>query len=178
MILSIVILIVVVNGLFGYIKLNKKGITMTEKEYKEYEQRVESYYKDNEFDVSSPMDDESFFSHRPCECCKRPEAGQRYNVCFGTVGKQETVIASLCPDCLYYSQYGQLDDVTMGEVESDRDFNEATAPDTNDYNEMMALDFSIDMETYIGMMDGTPYEEANGKAVKIVMNELGHEIKE
>jgi hypothetical protein len=60
---------------------------------------------------------EPFFSWRPCECCGSHLGGNRehaagFNPTTGAV--QEYVI---CEDCVYYAEYGRLDDTTMLEVE-------------------------------------------------------------
>ena len=97
---------------------------MTPQEYDEYKQSVESFFVREEVDGFSFKDDEaeSYFSHSPCECCQRPLGGARYDVIAAHHEYLErTVITileySVCVDCIYFEEYGKLDDQTMLEIE-------------------------------------------------------------
>lgn len=58
----------------------------------------------------------SGFSWRPCECCGSTLGGERYPA--HGVAKDDTVIHfDICTDCLFYLAYGQLDDVSMMEMD-------------------------------------------------------------
>jgi hypothetical protein len=61
---------------------------------------------------------EHFFSWRPCECCKRQLGGDREHATGYNPTTKEIQEYSVCQDCLYYAEYGQLDDTTMLEVEN------------------------------------------------------------
>lgn len=65
---------------------------------------------------------EPYFSWRPCECCGRPEGGDRYD-CNGYIPVMGEIGGpySVCTDCVYFAEYGQLDDMTMLEVEKSQD---------------------------------------------------------
>ena len=87
----------------------------TTKDYKKYEEQVEQFFFlegiANLSRVSSQ--EESWFSWRPCECCKRSLGGDRitasgYHKETGTIFEYD-----ICLDCEYYAEYGQLDDMTM-----------------------------------------------------------------
>jgi hypothetical protein len=107
---------------------------MTAKEYAAYEANVARFFEreglDNlstlptEDDDGEPIEDrtgEPYFSNRPCECCRRRWAGDRYD-CNGynpTTRKVQEPYA-VCVDCVYYAEYGRLDDMTMLDVEKDR----------------------------------------------------------
>jgi len=107
---------------------------MTKREYAAYVERVEFYLKGLEFVSTGPcpgceecaeffpdgQDGESvcepWFSWSPCEICNRPLGGNRepwHGVLDG-----EIVHGSCCVDCVYFLNYGQLDDMTMDEIES------------------------------------------------------------
>lgn len=63
---------------------------------------------------------EPYFSWWPCECCRRSLGGDRYG-CNGYIpatGEVSTEF-SICPDCMYYAEYGRLDDQTMLSIEQD-----------------------------------------------------------
>jgi hypothetical protein len=61
---------------------------------------------------STLTDDDSYeFSWRPCECCERPLGGERYPATHLING--EAYELQICGDCVYYLEYGQLDDQTM-----------------------------------------------------------------
>ena len=57
-----------------------------------------------------------FFSWIPCECCMRRLGGDRYHVSGFNPTDNEVYCYSVCIDCLYFAEYGQLDDTTMMEV--------------------------------------------------------------
>jgi len=56
--------------------------------------------------------DESFFSWQPCECCGTTLGGSReHATALNLVGK--ICEYTICTDCAYYAEYGELDDTTM-----------------------------------------------------------------
>lgn len=63
---------------------------------------------------------EPSFSWRPCEICNSHLGGDRYPV-HGCIDSAEdgviTVHLEACVDCVYYLEYGRLDDMTMLEIE-------------------------------------------------------------
>ncbi len=58
---------------------------------------------------------EGEFSWSPCEICSRYLGGTRYPAHYLASG--ELVHLRVCADCLYYLEYGQLDDETMSRLE-------------------------------------------------------------
>lgn len=61
---------------------------------------------------------EPWFSWRPCDCCKSTLGGMREYL-FGCLkGTSEQVHFEICEDCVYYIEYGKLDDATMLRVNS------------------------------------------------------------
>lgn len=59
---------------------------------------------------------EPYFSWYPCECCGRNLGGAREDVCTLTA-LGEIWEGAVCVNCIYYIEYGQLDDQTMMEIE-------------------------------------------------------------
>ena len=62
---------------------------------------------------------EPSFSWRNCECCDRPLGGDRY-IATGIIEDTDgegLFEYSICSDCMYYIEYGRLDDMTMMEIE-------------------------------------------------------------
>lgn len=60
---------------------------------------------------------EAWFSWSPCECCKSHLGGDReYLYAHNTT--DELVQFTICEDCVYFINYGRLDDTTMMRVES------------------------------------------------------------
>lgn len=64
-----------------------------------------------------PLDDTETheeFSWRPCDCCGRKLGGNRVQ-CHGYNPTSKEVCGpySVCNDCEYFAEYGQLDDMTM-----------------------------------------------------------------
>ena len=88
-------------------------MSMTKQQYDAYTQAVETFFKQEQINCLSSSGGESFFSHRPCECCSRPLAGDRYEASGFNPQSNEVQAYEVCSDCLYYSEYGQLDDTTM-----------------------------------------------------------------
>ena len=61
--------------------------------------------------------EEPYFTYRACDCCGTRLAGDRqmasgYNPIMDEVFEYE-----VCQDCLYYAEYGTLDDMTMMDME-------------------------------------------------------------
>lgn len=64
--------------------------------------------------------EEPWFSWRPCECCGSHLGGDRehLNAIHKPTGKATQYV--ICTDCVYYLEYGKLDDTTMLRVEDSR----------------------------------------------------------
>jgi len=90
----------------------------TKEDYAEYERRVASFREKEGIKLHSPIDngdgegDPSAFSWTSCECCGRDLGGDRYAIKAGSV-RGGFFVYSVCVDCYYYLEYGQLDDRTM-----------------------------------------------------------------
>lgn len=90
---------------------------MTKAEYAAYEANVRETLDGLKLRNLSATCDEPFFSWRPCEVCKSHLGGDRYTANgfseeFGVVE-----FDMVCQDCIYYAEYGRLDDVTMDQIE-------------------------------------------------------------
>jgi hypothetical protein len=59
---------------------------------------------------------EPWFSWRPCECCRRSLGGNREHATGYNPTTKEIQEYDVCEDCIYYAEYGQLDDMTMDEI--------------------------------------------------------------
>jgi hypothetical protein len=81
---------------------------MNKKEYADYEANVAEFFSHGLRNLSSKS--ESFFSWSPCDCCGGL-AGNRYE-CDGYNEKTKEVeeYSCICEDCVYYAEYGRLDD--------------------------------------------------------------------
>jgi hypothetical protein len=86
---------------------------MTKQEYKDYEERVARFFDKEGINNLSGDGEWQDFDHRPCECCKRPLGGQREHASGYNPATKEVQEYEICSDCLYYAEYGQLDDMTM-----------------------------------------------------------------
>jgi hypothetical protein len=64
---------------------------------------------------------EAYFSWNPCDCCGRPEGGDRMDANGYNPTTQEIEEFVICTDCEYYAEYGRLDDTTMDEISNDTD---------------------------------------------------------
>lgn len=99
---------------------------MTSAEYKDYEARVKAFFEREEIEVLGQPTNEPFFSHNYCECCGRPLGGNRYTVGAFFKGREkqkQDITYDICVDCWYYVTYGQLDDMTMMEIDQDEQQN-------------------------------------------------------
>lgn len=60
------------------------------------------------------------FSASSCELCGNPLGGERHPVAIVDIGHDtEPVYYAACSDCMYFVEYGQLDDESMMEIEAD-----------------------------------------------------------
>jgi len=62
---------------------------------------------------------EPFFSWQPCECCGSSLGGNREHATGYNPTTKEIQAYTVCEDCVYYAEYGRLDDTTMAEIERD-----------------------------------------------------------
>ncbi len=91
---------------------------MTKSEYVDYEQAVDDFFEREGIANLSSTSGESFFSWQPCQCCGRPEGGDREEASgYNPTTKEVQTYDCVCIDCIYYAEYGQLDDETMLEIE-------------------------------------------------------------
>lgn len=97
---------------------------MEKTEYEIYEKRVKAFFEEEGINNLSQIPDketgeypEEHFSWQKCDCCAGL-AGGRLEV-NGYNPKTEEVQGpyEVCMSCLYYSEHGQLDDMTMMEIE-------------------------------------------------------------
>jgi hypothetical protein len=88
----------------------------TQAEYKAYQEAVERFFEKEGINCLSATTGESEFSYSPCECCRRPLGGDRYAAKGYHAESNEVFEYSVCTDCLYYAEYGQLDDMTMMDI--------------------------------------------------------------
>jgi hypothetical protein len=94
---------------------------MTKAEYSKYESAVAGFMKREGIEnLSSDSDSEYSFSWRGCECCGSELGGDRIPATgYNRTTKEVQRYTRICPDCIYYAEYGRLDDMTMIEVEAD-----------------------------------------------------------
>jgi len=93
---------------------------MTRKEYSEYEAAVAEFFANEGVTNLSRMDDdESFFSWRPCDCCRTYLGGDRIKANGYNPSTKEVQEYTICVDCEYYVEYGQLDDMTMLDMDKE-----------------------------------------------------------
>lgn len=94
----------------------------TKEKYENYQKKVADFFERegiNNLSTKSEDEDghEPYFSWRSCECCQTTLGGDRYD-CTGYHPKQKEIYEySVCSDCLYYAEYGQLDDQSMIDIE-------------------------------------------------------------
>jgi hypothetical protein len=61
--------------------------------------------------------DEPYFSWHRCDCCGSSLGGNREFATGYNPTTKEVQEYSICEDCVYYAEYGRLDDMTMLSIE-------------------------------------------------------------
>ena len=69
------------------------------------------------WDARLPADIDPHFSWSSCDICRRSIAGNRYDA-TALIEDQGLIEVSICTDCVYYNEYGRLDDETMTQLET------------------------------------------------------------
>lgn len=98
---------------------------MTKREYASYERRVAAFFANGLQNLSVKTDEERqecsepYFSWQRCDCCGSSLGGDRYDCDGWNATTEEIEEHSVCPDCVYYAEYGRLDDATMDEIDSE-----------------------------------------------------------
>jgi len=87
----------------------------TKKDYARYCGLVSAFMESEGINCLTTRGDdcEPFFSWSPCDCCNRDLGGDRYKACGFNPTTKEIQDYEICTDCLYYAEYGQLDDQAM-----------------------------------------------------------------
>lgn len=95
---------------------------MTHTEYEQYQERVAAFFKRTGVSNLSCVAEccEPYFSWRSCECCGSHLGGNRHDANGYIPATGDIWEGSVCDDCIYYAEYGQLDDMTMLEIEKSR----------------------------------------------------------
>ena len=62
---------------------------------------------------------EPFFSWRACHLCGSSLGGDRHPAHYRDRDDDHIAHIDVCTDCYYYTEYGQLDDTTMMDMEED-----------------------------------------------------------
>jgi len=89
---------------------------MTREEYTSYEKRVAAFFEREgitNLSTDYEKNGEAYFSWRPCDCCGTPLGGNRKHATGYNPTTKEIYEYEVCQDCIYYAEYGQLDDMTM-----------------------------------------------------------------
>ena len=103
---------------------------MTSQQYAEYEAEVAAFFeREGLANLMYDIDQnrrkqglvgeqdptiEPHFSWYFCDVCNRQEGGDRYDASgYNPTELEMQSDYSVCPDCLYYAENGQLDDMTM-----------------------------------------------------------------
>ena len=96
----------------------------TKSDYAEYQRRVAKFFEKNNIDDLTTSADadgniESYFGWSPCDCCRRHLGGERYAAVGHSYIRGIVLDFNICADCMYYAEYGQLDDLTMLNLKDD-----------------------------------------------------------
>jgi len=84
-------------------------------DYAEFEARFQEFMEREGINNLS-TGDELGFSWTPCDCCHRALGGERYYADGFNPTTREVQDYKICSDCMYYANYGALDDMTMMKI--------------------------------------------------------------
>lgn len=89
----------------------------TKQEYENYQATVARFFEATGLHNLTAIENaEPCFSTTPCECCRRQLGGDRIAANGYNSSSKEVLDFNVCTDCLYYAEYGQLDDQTMLDI--------------------------------------------------------------
>lgn len=92
---------------------------MTRDEYENYQSSVAHFFESEGItNLSCGKNCEPYFSWSSCDCCGSLLGGDRHDVTGWNPTAKEVQEYSVCSNCVYYAEYGQLDDQTMLEIEA------------------------------------------------------------
>ncbi len=81
-------------------------------------ERCERCPEDANYEDGVCYDAGEFFSWHACEICGATDGGSREDAHARLTSRDGQLIhLRVCTDCVYYAEYGRLDDATMAEVE-------------------------------------------------------------
>jgi hypothetical protein len=97
---------------------------MTKQEYAAYEKSVADFITDEEIsflstgtaEVCGGQDADPWFSWHPCDMCNSALGGNREYL-YARDLHGDIVQFEICEDCVYYVNYGRLDDLTMAAIQ-------------------------------------------------------------
>lgn len=95
-------------------------MSMTHQSYAEYEAAFKRFFENEGIVNLSSASEEPYFSWTVCDCCQRPMGGNCYDATGYNPTTKEVQEYSVCEDCVYYAEYGQLDNKTMMAVEDSK----------------------------------------------------------
>lgn len=112
---------------------------MNKKEYEEYKQDVADFLEREGLNCLSYDSDEyeegcvePHFSWSSCDCCGDSLGGNRTDCSgYNPTTKEVQKGYSVCDDCIYYLEYGRLDDLTMLEIEESEKAQESQEEPTS-----------------------------------------------
>lgn len=94
---------------------------MTHTEYETFRASFDEFMMVEGLANLSTISKEPYFSWRPCDCCKRTLGGNRYDANgYNPVTKEVQDGYRICEDCMYYAEYGKLDDMSMLGIKKSR----------------------------------------------------------
>lgn len=91
---------------------------LTLADYREFQFAFARFFVSNGIELFTTKDNsEPFFSWSRCDCCDGSLGGNREEIVAVTLAGNLGEF-TVCEDCVYYNEYGRLDDSTMLKMES------------------------------------------------------------
>ena len=87
---------------------------MNQEQYNVYKEKVSAFLEREKVIALSQVEyTDAYFSWNECDCCGSKLGGDRYDMAGYCTETKQVNNYAVCCDCVYYLEYGQLDDMTM-----------------------------------------------------------------
>jgi hypothetical protein len=94
-------------------------------EYRQFQRNFSDFFEQENLANLSIAETETdpHFSKSPCDCCKSPLHGNRYQANGAINDSDDIWEGNVCEDCIYYAEYGRLDDQQMEEIKKQKNLS-------------------------------------------------------
>lgn len=90
---------------------------MTKQEYQNYVSRVENFFQRNSLNNLTSTSASPYFTWSACPVCGNRDGHNAEDANGFSTTEDIMEFEDVCQNCLYFASYGQLDDMTMMDLE-------------------------------------------------------------